>query len=65
MTKKQLQEWLAERPAISVRQLGIEMGYSDGGRFRRWIKQPTKDGEFIPPKTVSKILPVLQKYGYL
>jgi hypothetical protein len=62
--KKDLQAWFNDRPAISVRQIGIEAGYVDGGRFRTWIKQKSKRNEAVSEPMMEKLSPVLKKYGY-
>lgn len=64
MLKKDLQGWFKSHPAISIRQFGIECGYADGGRFRRWIKEKASKNEEVSEQLKSKILPVLKKYGY-
>lgn len=64
MLKSKLQEWFAERPAISTRRFAIECGYTEGGRFQRWIKRKPKFKELVSDKVQRKIMPLLVKYGW-
>lgn len=61
MTLAELKKFLADRPALSVRQLGIEAGYQDGKYLRQVLYQ---DRETVPPLMEKKLLPILKKYGW-
>ena len=64
MLKSDLQKWFESRPAISVRQFGIECGYVDGQYFRVYIKKPAEPGEIVSKTVLSKIEPMLKHYGF-
>lgn len=60
--KKDLQQWFVDHPAISIRQFGIEAGWSDGGRFRRYMKDNPYKGELVPLSMMNRISATLKKY---
>jgi hypothetical protein len=65
MLKSELQGWFESHPAISIRQFAIECGYSDGGRFRKYMRTPAIAGELVSNTILKKIEVQLKHYGFI
>lgn len=62
MTKTDVRRWLALHPALSMRKLGVEMGFAEGKMFRLALGKTAP--EAIPQKLQGRMLPVLERYGF-
>ena len=59
MTIEQLKQFFEERPSLSVRGVAMEAGLSSS-----YLSKMFMGGRPLSKKSIDKLLPVLEKYGY-
>ncbi|HAS44001.1 MAG TPA: DeoR family transcriptional regulator [Microscillaceae bacterium] len=59
MTLEELKQFFEERPSLSINGVNNEAGLTDS-----YLGKILKDIRPLTPKTLNKIIPVLEKYGY-
>jgi hypothetical protein len=60
MTREKLNQFLSERPSLTLEGLSRE-----GGKSRKALKASLPESGEISPKILSWLMPVLNKYGWL
>jgi len=59
MALEELKQFFEERPSLSMRGVASEAGLSDA-----YLSKIFLGGRPLTQKTLNKIIPVLEKYGY-
>lgn len=64
MKKTILLKFFNDRPSLSIRQFGIEAGYSDGKYLRRYLANE-HSSEDVPQAILNRVVPLMRKYGWM
>ena len=59
MTLQELKQFFEERPSLSVRGVAVEAGLSDS-----YLSKIFLGGRPLSQKSIDKLLPIVEKYGY-